>query len=78
VDSQDYARREGRPQLRNLLLPRTKGWQGAVEGLKGGDLGIYDFTVGIERGGKGGGGRKGIGESIKVRRSRRRVYGRKS
>ena len=38
-DSMEYAKREGRPQLRNLLLPRTKGWLGGMEGLKEGDLG---------------------------------------
>lgn len=43
--SNDFAKREGRPQLQNLLLPRTKGFNACLESLREANPFIYDVTM---------------------------------
>jgi len=43
--SNEFAKREGRPQLKNLLLPRTKGFNACLESLRESNPFIYDVTV---------------------------------
>jgi len=50
ASSQRYAEREGLEPLRHLLLPRTKGFVAAVEGLREHADAIYDVTIGYVEG----------------------------
>lgn len=43
--SNEFAKREGRPQLKNLLLPRTKGFNACLESLREANPFIYDVTM---------------------------------
>ena len=43
--SNEFAKREGRPQLKNLLLPRTKGFNACLESLRESNPFIYDVTM---------------------------------
>ncbi len=44
--SQEYAREHGKPLLRHLLLPRTKGVVATLEGLGDHVQAVYDITIG--------------------------------
>ncbi len=48
--SRAWAAERGRPELRHLLQPRTKGFTAAVTGLGGYLDAVYDLTIGYERG----------------------------
>ena len=43
--SNDFAKREGRPQLKHLLLPRTTGFNASISSLRESSPVIYDVTV---------------------------------
>jgi len=43
--SNQFAKIEGRPQLKNLLLPRTKGFNACLESLRESNPFIYDVTM---------------------------------
>lgn len=43
ADSLKFAAREGRPELRGLLLPRTKGFYACLTALP--DAVVYDMTL---------------------------------
>jgi len=43
--SVEFAKREGRPQLRHLLLPRTKGFNAAMQSLRDSSPVVYDVTM---------------------------------
>eukprot|EP00534_Pseudo-nitzschia_fraudulenta_P001500 CAMPEP_0201128846 /NCGR_PEP_ID=MMETSP0850-20130426/35038_1 /ASSEMBLY_ACC=CAM_ASM_000622 /TAXON_ID=183588 /ORGANISM="Pseudo-nitzschia fraudulenta, Strain WWA7" /LENGTH=411 /DNA_ID=CAMNT_0047398153 /DNA_START=187 /DNA_END=1419 /DNA_ORIENTATION=+ len=43
--SNDFAKREGRPQLKHLLLPRTTGFNASISSLRESSPVIYDLTV---------------------------------
>jgi 1-acyl-sn-glycerol-3-phosphate acyltransferase len=45
--SQDYARTRGLPELKNVLLPRSKGFAASVQGLRGHLDAVYDITIGF-------------------------------
>lgn len=44
--SQDFARRQGLPVLRHVLIPRPKGFLAAIEGLGSQLDAVYDLTIG--------------------------------
>ena len=46
--SMEVARRKGLPELRNLLLPRTKGFTYSVSRLRGKFAAVYDVTVSFD------------------------------
>lgn len=48
--SQEYARKGGLFEPRHVLLPRTKGFSAAVQGLRGHITAIYDVTIGYKEG----------------------------
>jgi 1-acyl-sn-glycerol-3-phosphate acyltransferase len=48
--SRAYARKQGLPEPRHVLLPRTKGFVATVEGLRDHVSAVYDVTVGYEEG----------------------------
>lgn len=48
--SQQYARLKGLPELRHLLIPRTKGFAATVQGLRENISAVYDVTIGYEKG----------------------------
>ena len=43
--SNEFARREGRPQLKHLLLPRTTGFNASLESLRESSPVVYDVTI---------------------------------
>ena len=43
--SNDFAKREGRPQLKHLLLPRTTGFNASLESLRESSPIVYDVTM---------------------------------
>jgi len=43
--SNDFAKREGRPQLKHLLLPRTTGFNASLESLREASPVVYDVTM---------------------------------
>jgi hypothetical protein len=43
--SNEFAKREGRPQLRYLLLPRTTGFNASLESLRASSPVVYDVTM---------------------------------
>ena len=43
-----FARREGRPQMKHLLLPRTRGFNASLECLRESSPVVYDVTVAYE------------------------------
>lgn len=43
--SREYAKKANLPVLSNVLLPRTKGFAAAVEGLRGHIAAVYDVTI---------------------------------
>ena len=43
--SNEFAKREGRPQLRHLLLPRTRGFNASLECLRESSPVVYDVTM---------------------------------
>mmetsp|Transcript_19579 Transcript_19579/g.48753 ORF Transcript_19579/g.48753 Transcript_19579/m.48753 type:complete len:507 (-) Transcript_19579:65-1585(-) len=43
--SNDFAKREGRPQLKHLLLPRSTGFNASISSLRESSPVIYDATV---------------------------------
>ena len=43
--SNDFAKREGRPQLKHLLLPRTTGFNASISSLRESSPIIYDVTI---------------------------------
>lgn len=43
--SNDFAKREGRPQLKYLLLPRTTGFNASISSLRESSPVIYDVTI---------------------------------
>jgi len=43
--SNAFAKREGRPQLRHLLLPRTTGFNASLESLRASSPVVYDVTI---------------------------------
>ena len=43
--SNEFARREGRPQLKHLLLPRTTGFNASISCLRESNPVVYDMTV---------------------------------
>lgn len=43
--SNDFAKREGRPQLKHLLLPRTTGFSASLEKLRESSPVVYDVTM---------------------------------
>jgi hypothetical protein len=43
--SNEFARREGRPQLKHLLLPRTRGFNASLECLRESSPIVYDVTM---------------------------------
>ena len=43
--SVEFAKREGRPQLRHLLLPRTTGFNASLESLRASSPVVYDVTI---------------------------------
>uniref|UniRef100_A0A7S4QH82 Acyltransferase C-terminal domain-containing protein n=3 Tax=Ditylum brightwellii TaxID=49249 RepID=A0A7S4QH82_9STRA len=43
--SVEFAKREGRPQLRHLLLPRTKGFNATLQSLRESSPVVYDMTM---------------------------------
>jgi 1-acyl-sn-glycerol-3-phosphate acyltransferase len=44
--AQCFAKERGQPVLRNVLVPRTKGFAASVQGLRGHLDAIYDVTIG--------------------------------
>ena len=50
VRSQAYAAEHGLPQLRHVLLPRTKGFVASVQSLRRHAVAVYDLTIGYEVG----------------------------
>lgn len=44
-DMAEFARREGRPQLKHLLLPRTTGFNASLESLRSSRPVVYDVTI---------------------------------
>lgn len=48
ASSQEFARGKGLPVLKNLLLPRTKGFTATVLGLREKADAVYDVTIGYE------------------------------
>lgn len=45
LESQEYARQNGRKPLNNVLLPRTRGFVASVQALKNSISAVYDFTL---------------------------------
>ncbi len=43
--SLEFAKREGRPQLRHLILPRTTGFNASLESLRASNPVVYDVTI---------------------------------
>jgi hypothetical protein len=43
--SNEFAKREGRPQLQHLLLPRTTGFNASLESLRASSPVVYDVTI---------------------------------
>lgn len=43
--SNEFAKREGRPQLKHLLLPRTTGFNASLESLRESSPVVYDVTM---------------------------------
>ena len=43
--SNDFAKREGRPQLKHLLLPKTRGFKASLECLRESSPVVYDVTM---------------------------------
>lgn len=43
--SNEFAKREGRPQLKHLLLPRTTGFNASLESLRASSPVVYDVTM---------------------------------
>lgn len=43
--SNEFAKREGRPQLKHLLLPRTTGFNASLESLRESSPVVYDVTI---------------------------------
>jgi hypothetical protein len=43
--SNEFAKREGRPQLKHLLLPRTTGINASLESLRESSPVVYDLTI---------------------------------
>jgi hypothetical protein len=43
--SNEFAKREGRPQLKHLLLPRTRGFNASLECLRESSPVVYDITM---------------------------------
>ena len=43
--SNEFAKREGRPQLKHLLLPRTTGFNASISSLRESSPVIYDMTI---------------------------------
>jgi hypothetical protein len=43
--SNEFAKREGRPQLKHLLLPRTRGFHASLECLRESSPVVYDVTM---------------------------------
>lgn len=41
----EFAKRDGRPQLKHLLLPRTTGFYASLESLRGASTVVYDVTM---------------------------------
>lgn len=50
VRSQRFAEKAGMPKPEHVLLPRTKGFVAAVEGLRGHATAVYDVTMGFPDG----------------------------
>jgi 1-acyl-sn-glycerol-3-phosphate acyltransferase len=48
--SQDFARSRGLKELKHVLIPRTKGFVGAIRGLGDHVDAVYDFTIGYPDG----------------------------
>ena len=48
--SQAYARKKGWPEPTHVLVPRTKGFVAAVQGLRAHVPAVYDVTIGYEEG----------------------------
>jgi 1-acyl-sn-glycerol-3-phosphate acyltransferase len=48
--SQMQCRRKGLPDLEYVLIPRTRGFVAALEGLEGHLQAVYDVTIGYEEG----------------------------
>lgn len=48
--SREYAATKGLPELRHVLVPRTKGFVASVHGLRDHVRAVYDITIGYERG----------------------------
>ncbi|MCD6496817.1 MAG: acyltransferase [Deltaproteobacteria bacterium] len=48
--SQQYAKSKKLPELKHLLLPRTKGFVASMVGLREHVRAVYDFTLGYEAG----------------------------
>jgi len=48
--SQEFARLHGLPELRHVLIPRTKGFAATVQGLREHVTAVYDITIGYEEG----------------------------
>ena len=48
--SQAYARKKGLPELRHVLLPRTKGFVASVSAMRRYVGAVYDVTIGYEGG----------------------------
>jgi 1-acyl-sn-glycerol-3-phosphate acyltransferase len=46
AESRDYARRRDLPDLRHVLVPRTKGFVATVQGLRSHLDAVYDVTLG--------------------------------
>jgi len=45
VKSNEFAQKEGRPQLKHLLLPRTRGFNASLECLRESNPVVYDVTM---------------------------------
>mmetsp|Transcript_10034 Transcript_10034/g.15863 ORF Transcript_10034/g.15863 Transcript_10034/m.15863 type:complete len:550 (-) Transcript_10034:107-1756(-) len=43
--SNEFAKREGRPQMKHLLLPRTTGFNASLESLRESNPVVYDLTM---------------------------------
>ncbi len=48
--SREYAQLKGLPELKHLLIPRTKGFAATIEGLREHITAVYDITIGYEKG----------------------------
>ncbi|KAL0376131.1 UNVERIFIED_CONTAM: putative 1-acyl-sn-glycerol-3-phosphate acyltransferase 5 [Sesamum calycinum] len=46
--SQKYASENGLPHLKNVLLPKTKGFYACLEHLRGSLDAVYDITIGYQ------------------------------